>query len=539
MRRQGLTDERIAAALIAVNAQQCDPPLPDVEVSRIAKSVARYPEGGGHAQANDGWPDVIPFENLPVDDITAECLPDWLGDMVHAVALSTETPPALAVLMGLGIVSACVAGKADVSPEPGYSEPLNLFTCAAMESGNRKTAVLKALLGPVIEWEREAAEHIAPARDRAISDRRTYDARIDKLRRKAASSPDPSTLMREIHELEAKLPIIPALPRLHVDDCTPERLASLMAEQGGRMAVFSDEGGIFDVLAGRYSKGTPNLDLWLKGHAVSPVRIDRADVTRPPISIDRPYLTVSLSPQPDVLKALRNNPAFRGRGLLARFLFGLPTSYLGYRKLLPSPVPSGIEGHYRAGVRRLIDLAPSDLQLRLSDEAYREWKEFQRAIEFEFREGGKLHSLTDWGSKLAGAAARIAGISHMVQQVGRNEIDDEIASTTMKSALGLAASLISHARSVFALMERDPNVENAKKLIAWMIRKAQPQFTIRDCFRAHQEQFKRVDAMMAVLLLLAQHGYIRRVAQDSTGGRRPSDLCLVNPTVLGEIERCA
>jgi len=34
------------------------------------------------------------------------------------------------------------------------------------------------------------------------------------------------------------------------------------------------------------------------------------------------------------------------------------------------------------------------------------------------------------------------------------------------------------------------------------------------------------------LALLEQHGYIRRVKQDSTGGRRGSDLCEVNPLVI-------
>jgi hypothetical protein len=85
------------------------------------------------------------------------------------------------------------------------------------------------------------------------------EARIERLRKKAACGEDQSTLLQEIHELEGKLPPVPAIPRLFVDDCTPERLASLMIEQGERIAVFSDEGGVFDILAGRYSNGIPNL----------------------------------------------------------------------------------------------------------------------------------------------------------------------------------------------------------------------------------------------------------------------------------------
>src|SRR5213082_683378 len=42
MRRRGMTEREIAAALLAVNEGRCDPPLDEAEVRRIATSVARY-----------------------------------------------------------------------------------------------------------------------------------------------------------------------------------------------------------------------------------------------------------------------------------------------------------------------------------------------------------------------------------------------------------------------------------------------------------------------------------------------------------------
>ncbi|MFC1902602.1 phage/plasmid primase, P4 family [Chloroflexota bacterium] len=42
MRRQGMSQESIEAALQDVNKRQCSPPLPDDEVTRIAQSVTRY-----------------------------------------------------------------------------------------------------------------------------------------------------------------------------------------------------------------------------------------------------------------------------------------------------------------------------------------------------------------------------------------------------------------------------------------------------------------------------------------------------------------
>jgi putative DNA primase/helicase len=245
-------------------------------------------------------------------------------------------------------------------------------------------------------------------------------------------------------------------------------------------------------------------------------------------------LTVGVSPQPDVLETLKDKPGFRGRGLLARFLYGLPKSPLGHRTLEPRPVPTEVERQYRSGIHRLIAFDPQNRteKLLLNESAYDEWKDFQRAVEVQFRDGGRLQYLKDWGSKLPGAAIRLAGVFHIVEQEGRRDLDRCIPKSTIQQAVDLAACLISHAQCVFALMERDPAIDSAEKLLAWAIGRGQPSFTVRDCFRAHQGRFKRVDAMLPILSLLEQHGYIRRVPQGSAGGRKPSETCEVNPAVL-------
>jgi hypothetical protein len=61
---------------------------------------------------------------------------------------------------------------------------------------------------------------------------------------------------------------------------TPETLAVMMRQQDGRMGVISPEGGLFAILAGRYSSGTPNLDLVLKAWSGDPVRSTGSPVKR-------------------------------------------------------------------------------------------------------------------------------------------------------------------------------------------------------------------------------------------------------------------
>ncbi len=54
MRRRGMSEEAIAAALLAENEGRCDPPLDETEVRGIAASVSKYPP----AQADDGRPTI-------------------------------------------------------------------------------------------------------------------------------------------------------------------------------------------------------------------------------------------------------------------------------------------------------------------------------------------------------------------------------------------------------------------------------------------------------------------------------------------------
>lgn len=129
------------------------------------------------------------------------------------------------------------------------------------------------------------------------------------------------------------------------------------------------------------------------------------DRERPPVLLRRPALTIGLPPQPEVLTGLAKKRDFRGRGLLARFLFGLPISRLGERKLVSRPVPDDMRNAYHR-IRRVLDLpfttGEDGIQrphlLRFDAAAYNRWKAFQTGVEAMMREGGQLEHLRDCGS---------------------------------------------------------------------------------------------------------------------------------------------
>lgn len=202
-----------------------------------------------------GWQAPISLEATTLPAWPDDAFPGSIQVFVTALSASTETPPELPAMMVLSAMSAAAQGKYRVQVKADYFEPVNIWACAALPSGNRKTAVQMATTAPLIAWEKRQREAVEPDIKQAESNHATLLARISQLRKEAgkAAEADFDKLKEKIAELEAALPEIPTLPQVWAQDVTPENLGTIMAANNERMAVLSDESGIFDILAGRYS----------------------------------------------------------------------------------------------------------------------------------------------------------------------------------------------------------------------------------------------------------------------------------------------
>jgi putative DNA primase/helicase len=481
---------------------------------------------GSAENCDVGWPEPILLTEDPVEPLRPDILRGDLGEYSRALARFTETPVELPVLAVLGVLSTAAAGKVEIEAEPGYIESVNLYVCPVLESGNRKTAVVQRATKVLAEYETGERERLRPEIAQLESERKTKEVVIDKLRKKLKDAD--SAEIQRIADLEADLPVVPRPPILFTADVTAERLEVLLEANAGRLAVISDEGGIFDVIAGRYNT-TPNLDVWLKGHSQGHVRVHRMERAT---LVDKPHLTVLISPQPAVLSGLRDKEFMRGRGLLARFLFALPPSPVGNRKLLPCHMPARVTAEYHELITRVLDWRPEEPRiLRLSPEAYAAWKEFQRSTERQMADGERLCRLRDWASKLPGAALRIAGLLH-VARLSRflAAVSLELEESDMQIAIEICTTLTSHAIAVFGIVSEDPILTHSKRLMRWISDQQKSEISKRECFRAHRPHlFGRVEEMDACLRILAEHHLIR-VVERKTGGR-PSEVIEVNPAL--------
>jgi hypothetical protein len=515
----------------------------DAHPAVLAEVAGKLGDSATAANGGHGWAPPTPFGvTADVPTFPVEVLPSWLGEYVAAVATATQTPPDLAGMLALAVLATVAAGAVEIQPRPGWQEPLCLFVAVGMDAGTRKSSVFSALTRPVAEFERDQAAAALPSITETITLRRIAEQAAAQAEAAASKAPADQREERQAEAIaraaEAANLVVPPLPRWLVDDATPEALAGLLATYG-RIALLSPEGDVFDQMAGRYNQQAgPNLGVYLKGHASDLLKVDRRG--RPPEYVERPCLTIGLTVQPEVLQGLAGRPGFRGRGLLARFLYSLPESLVGRRQAGAPPVPAAVADRYalelHALAASLTTPAGDDdpALLTLNQAAAELLLGFERDLEPRLAAGsGDLAHLAGWAAKLAGATCRLAALLHLAEHL-RDGWNGPIAANTLAGAIRLADYLVEHARAVFDLMGADPRVGDARWLLDWISRTDQVQFSRRDAHQAARGRFPKATDLEPALRLLEEHGYLRRVdpepSRDPHGRGRPaSPRFVVNP----------
>jgi len=493
------------------------------------------------------WDQPIPFGRYDVPGFPLEAIPKRLcalREFCEAVAESLQVPVDSVVFLVLAVGGAALAKRIEVHVLPDWTEPVNIFVVVVMESGERKSAVFRIVVAPLIEFEQEENERLAPLIEQNQAELAMLTAEKKHLHGKAAKATKPDERqaarqrVKELAEQIRTTKIIFAL-QLTADDATPEAVGQLLHEQGGRIALMSPEGDVFDLMAGRYSDGVGRLGVYLKGHAGDDYKLNR--VSRANEYVRRPALTVGLAVQPDVQRGLMEKPGFRGRGLLARFLYSLPASLVGFRKLNAVPVPAQVSADYARLMRAALQLQPMvdahgnpyPFAVQVSTGALAELNSFRTSVETELRTGGELSTMRDWGSKQPGAVCRIAGIFHgLMHAPTGNPAAHPIDAETMLCAIAIGEYAVQHAKAAFCEMGANPATGLARRIVAWATEGSLAKFSRRDSFNALRGAVQRVDELDEPLQLLIEHGFIReRETTRSGSGRKPSTCYDVNPWV--------
>jgi hypothetical protein len=504
--------------------------------------------------AKKGWapPTSLDQPKLPVFPV--DCLPEPLRRWVLETAEATQTPVDLAALLSLAICAGAAARRVQIRADRGWFEPINLYTLCLLEPGNRKSAVFSAANRPLEDLERElvASEtaKIAAAKTNLAIKQDRHKRMIKKAAGDGAEATEAALEASRLgHDLETEQ--VPVLPKLIVDDATPEAIEIALSQQGGRLVVAGAEGGLFDTIAGRYSGGSPNLDVLLKSHSGDTLRVDR--VTRGNLYVDKPTLTIAYAVQPEVVRGMVGNKAFRGRGLIGRFLYAYPASPLGSRRIATNPVSQETTAAYDQLVRRLADIDCDNEDkhrlLRVSSEATEIFRDWQREIEPHLGTDGRFELMRDWAGKLAGLTVRLAAILHLVANDRPDPWSNAVQESSMLAAIKIASWACEHAEAVLAMMaDGDERLEDAAFIFRWLRKQAADsaqsslQVTRRQIHTHGRRRFDaNPDRLDKALAVLVDNGWLRSAEQEGGIAKkgRPTELYLVNPVIATDSTRPA
>ena len=371
-------------------------------------------------------------------------------------------------------------------------------------------------------------------------------SKVSKEKKPAASMFDVFDAQQELSDLEEV-----TLLKLIVDDITPEAMVKVMKENDEKIAMVTAEGGVFGMLAGRYST-QPNMDIFLKAYAGEPYCSDRMGRTGE--ALDHPLLSLLLMVQPKVLQDALENRDFRERGLMARFLYSLPPSRVGSRVYDSKPIPKELRTAYNQLIKDLLSIGENrewqqeNTLIHLSDEAYQISKEFFNEIEQKMAED--YEEIEDWAGKYHGQTMRIAGLLHVVKyRLGAANVILE--GQTMKEAIQIGRYFLECAMAAFRLSGiAEPQEEkDAKYLMKKIdsfyasqnpendlysnegpkIPKIPNMMRLQDLWQACRGKFENREDMQLVLDILIERGFIRIIKKQNKKAGRPPEFIEVNP----------
>jgi len=510
---------------------------PDAAVHRLALED----EGGPDRH---GWPEPALLGVVEDVPFPTEVLPPDVRAHIESVAQATQTPVEMPALFALSAIAATVQAKAEIQVRPGWLEPLCVYSAVVMEPGERKTPVGRHIFAPLVDWEHEHAESTYRERQRTADLEEMLSKQIDAAKRKGGrDNVTEGDLMTEIVALRDRMDGLPPTepPRLLADDVTHERLLDLMAQNHGRIAILTAEPEIFHIMSGRYTEGVPVLGIFKKAWSGSePIRDDR--MGRKGSYVRRPALTMGVAVQPHVLDDIRRQRSFRGEGLLARFLWSMPDSRLGFRATGPD-APAADKAAaltYARRVDALLALNPAGTDrggewiphvLELSHTAAGVFFDWESEVEVMLRPGETLYGVRDWGAKIAGQTVRLAGLLQLatVPEFG------PISGDAMDGAIRLARYLIPQALTLFDEIDGDPDLALAR----YVFGKLDTVTTERDLLVRVRGKvgLAKMDELRAVLDVLEGRDLIYRDTPNEGQPGRPSVRIRRTPRALTSIHK--
>jgi len=536
MRRRGMTQEAIEAALLVENAR-CDPRLSEKEVVNIAKSVGRYePATGGD------WPDPEPLRRTleSGEPFPVEALGMILGEAAKAMHLNIKAPLAVCGQSVLATANLAVQGFADVTID-GRTFPVSEYFLSIALSGDRKTAADRAALVSVDAHQRELNEAYKIELAKYVSESGLWESfRSAALRTKGEEA------RREAVETLPSPPTAPPIPQLTTQEPTYEGLAKLFDIGWPSVGLFSSEGGRF------FGGFAMSQDHRLKTLAGLSEIWDGRPIIRTR-SGDKSFtlygrrLSAHLLMQPVVAETILADPLAHEQGFLSRCHIVAPESMLGEQTYSSQDLTQEpAYGRYCTQITTILqtslprktdpvsgqptnELTPRHLPV--APEAKALWVRFYDWIQEHLRPDGMFRPISSIAAKAAEHALRLAGTLALVDDLNSPAITIQ----HVKNGIILARFYLTEALRLFHTAKTNPDLVLAEKVLTWLRTREcadKHLVSLSDVYQMGPNAVRDKATAAKIMQILTEHFWVRPLEGGAEiGGVKRRQAWEVHPNV--------
>jgi len=453
-------------------------------------------------------------------------------------AAALACPPDYLAVPLLGAAGSALGASRALAVKRGHHPQAILYAAVIGPPESAKTPALELIMAPV----HDVAERLHSTWEAAMAQ---YEQALEvyEVDRKEA---------RKHGDLPPKKPERPILERVTVNDATAEALVPILKDNPRGVVLVRDELIGWVQAMNQYREGGKGADqqFWLSAWSGSPVTVDRKTThAQGPLRVRHPYICVVGGLVPDKLPTLRGDkPRQRVEhdGFLDRLLLAYPPASPVTAENWQEVPETTLQALHDV-LKRLRELAMVPVQdgemiigqrpflVHLTVSGRQAWQQFTQAHADECNAADfPPHLIGPW-AKLRGYAARLALLLHYLHWACDEVEGEDVDGDSMTRAARLVAYFKSHVRKVYAVMDADPRVAPARRLLRWLTQEHAQQFTRREAYRALRGICQTVEDIDPLLTLLEQHGYIRPLPAGNAmrPGRKASPTFEVHPLISG------
>jgi putative DNA primase/helicase len=411
-----------------------------------------------------------------------EALPEGIRAAVIEVQEATQAPLALVAGTAVTALSIACQGHSDVARREDLVGGTGLYILTIADSGERKSACDKIFLREVRAYERAQRRGGEAEEKRYQAEKAAWETKQigikERLREKAKRGEDTAEQEEALRALAEQEPELPRIPRLLYADVTPEALMRNLAIRWPSAALVSSEGGLVFGGRGMGKDSSTGMmatlnQLW-DGNDIT-IQVDRKTSESFALCGVRMTLSLAVQSAPLLEFMARSGEIARDSGFLARFLFAVPESTMGTRRIDRQRTDGKATGAGLAAfdrrIREILEV-PVTLtdaggltcfQLSMTPEAWTIWADYYDETEMALGRGRVLHDVRDVAGKSAENAARLAALFQWFSG-GR-----VIEASTMRGAVRLARWHLLEARRFFEETALSDDLTDAARLREWLV----------------------------------------------------------------------